>query len=148
MLVNMGGLQMNLSYGALAGLIAAGALVVLVLFALPVLVRLGRNLKNLEETTKQTQETMTKVNESVDELLKSSQQILEQTNELMADVNAKAKDLAPVVDAAADLGKSVSDINASARKMASKVAKAPRPSFLSTLLVSAFSRRLRRKGRD
>lgn len=139
---------MNMSYGALAGLIAAGALVVLVLFALPVLVRLAKNLRNLEETTKQTQETMTKVNDSVDELLKSSQQILEQTNELLADINTKAKNLDPVVDAAADLGQSVSDINASARKLTAKIAKTPRPSFLSTLLVSAFSRRLRRKGRD
>ncbi|MBA1394353.1 DUF948 domain-containing protein [Lactobacillus sp. XV13L] len=141
---------MEISYGALAGLIAAVALLILVLFTIPVLVRVAQATKEADKTIESANESIQQIAKDVDELLHQSSDLLDKTNVLMADVNVKMSTLEPVVQAAADLGESVSDVNASSRKMAKRVSSfhLKRGSVMSSALAAMFARRKRRKGED
>ncbi len=144
---------MDLTYGELAGLIAAGALAILVIFTIPVLIRAARVAKKAEETIKITNGSIEKISKEVDQLLDQSSDLLDKTNVLMADVNVKMETLDPVVQAAADLGVSVSDVNASSRKMAKRMNNfhlKGNSGILSSILSLLFARRKRRsrKGKD
>ncbi|RHW49283.1 DUF948 domain-containing protein [Lactobacillus bombicola] len=141
---------MIISYGALAGLIAAVALLILVLFTIPVLIRVAKAAKEVNKTIQLTNESIQQVTKDVDELLDQTGDLLDKTNVLMADVNVKMKTMDPVVQAAADLGVSVSDVNASSRRMAKKVSNfhLKRDGIMSSALTSVFARRRRRKGKD
>ena len=69
---------------------------------------------------------------------------------MLADVNVKMKTIDPVVQAAADLGESVSDVNTSTRKMAKRFNNFhwKRNGLMSSALASVFARHKRRKGED
>lgn len=79
-----------------AGLIAALAFVVIVVFAILLIVDVRKSLK-----------VITKHTES---LAIESNQLLDQMNLLASDVNAKSSTLDPAVKAIADLGSSVSNV--------------------------------------
>lgn len=142
---------MSISYGAIAGLIAAGAFVLLVLFAIPVLVKLNKSLKAVKATTEKANQTLDDLTAGMNEVVKNSNDLLVKSNDLLADLNQKAKDLNPVVTAAAEVSQTVSDLNKSSRKLVKRISHfswAPKTGFLSTMLLGAFSRRLRRKGKE
>lgn len=142
---------MIMSYGALAGIIAAVALLILVLFTIPVLIRATKATKQAEEMIKSANESIQQISKEADVLLQQTGDLLDKTNVLLADVNVKMKTLDPVVQAAADLGVSVSDVNASSRKMAKRVSNfrlKGNNGIMSSALSSMFARRRRRKGKD
>lgn len=141
---------MNLDYGTLAGLIAAFAFLLLVLFTIPVLIKAGKALKQVDATMTATTNSIQKLTEDTDDLLKQTSELVDQTNDLLADVNQKMQTIDPVVQAAAELGESVSEINTSSRKFASRLAqgKSNHAGFLPAALISIFARRLRRGDKE
>ena len=141
---------MKFSYGALAGLIAAIAFLILVLFTIPVLIRAANATKEADKTIQSANESIQQVAKDVDELLHQTGDLLDKTNVLLADVNVKMKTIDPVVQAAADLGESVSDVNTSTRKMAKRFNNFhwKRNGLVSSALASVFARHKRRKGED
>ncbi|MCI1290622.1 MAG: DUF948 domain-containing protein [Lactobacillus sp.] len=142
---------MSISYGAIAGLVAAGAFLLLVLFAIPVLIRLSKSLKAVQATTDKANKTLDDLTAGMNEIVKNSNDILSKTNDLLADVNHKSQTLDPVVETAVELSETVSDLNKSSRKLVKRVSEfswTPKTGLLSTLVLSAFSRRLRKKGKE
>ncbi|MDF7638473.1 DUF948 domain-containing protein [Lactobacillus sp. ESL0791] len=141
---------MVVSLSALAGLIAAGVFLILVLFTIPLLVRMTKAVKEANKALQSTDEAIKKLTDDVDGLLDQTSSLLDKTNSLMADVDNKMQTLDPVVKAAADLGESVSAVNASSRKMAKRVSNAHigRTGFVSSVLTSLLARRKRRRGED
>ncbi|MBH9986470.1 DUF948 domain-containing protein [Lactobacillus sp. M0390] len=141
----------NISYGEVAGLIAAAALLVLILFTIPVLIHAAKAAKQANQTIKAANESLEQISKDIDVLAHQTSDLLDKTNVLLADVNVKMETLDPVVKAAADLGESVSDVNASSRKMAKRVSNFHLNSgngFVSSALSSMFARRKRRKGKE
>ncbi|WEV43291.1 DUF948 domain-containing protein [Lactobacillus sp. ESL0684] len=141
---------MEISYGALAGLIAAVALLILVLFAIPVLVRMAKTTKQINETIATTNDSIQQLTKDVNVILDQTNDLLDKTNVLLADVNVKVKTLDPVFQAVADVGTSMSDVNASSRKLAKKFSNnhAKRSGVISSAVTSMFARRKRRQGRE
>jgi len=105
---------MVLTFGQLAGLIAAGAFLILVIALCFVLRGL---IKTLEETTK----SISSVTEDVNAISKELEQLVNKTNTLMDDVNKKSEKLDPLFDTMAELSESVSDLNAASRNVAERV---------------------------
>ena len=105
---------MVLTFGQLAGLIAAGAFLILVIALCFVFRGL---IKTLEETTK----SISSVTEDVNAISKELEQLVNKTNTLMDDVNKKSEKLDPLFDTMAELSESVSDLNAASRNVAEKV---------------------------
>lgn len=108
---------MVLTFGQLAGLIAALAFVVLVVFMCLVLHKLGKTINQLSDT-------LTDVAHEATTLSADADRILKKTDNLMADINAKSQKLEPLVDTAVALSKSVGDLNTASRKMVHHVASA------------------------
>ncbi|MFK5676678.1 MULTISPECIES: DUF948 domain-containing protein [unclassified Ligilactobacillus] len=108
---------MVLTFGQLAGLIAALAFVVLVVFMCLVLHKLGKTINQLSAT-------LTDVTHEATTLSADADRILKKTDDLMADINAKSQKLEPLVDTAVALSKSVDDLNTASRKMVHHVASA------------------------
>ena len=106
---------MVLTFGQLAGLIAALAFVVLVVFMCLVLHKLGKTINQLSDTLTAHEATT---------LSADADRILKKTDDLMADINAKSQKLEPLVDTAVALSKSVDDLNTASRKMVHHVASA------------------------
>ncbi|WP_439644582.1 DUF948 domain-containing protein [Amylolactobacillus amylophilus] len=112
---------MDISLGALAGLIAAVAFLILVLFLIPVLVRTAKTMKEVSRTVATTNKTVEQVTNNVDALSQQVEGLLVKSNTLLNDVNGKVQTLDPVFVAAADLGQSVSDINTSSKNIVHRV---------------------------
>lgn len=108
------GKSMVLTFGQLAGLIAAGAFLILVIALCFVLKGL---IKTLEETTK----SIGAVTEDINGISKELEQLVNKTNTLMDDVNQKSAKLDPLFETMAELSESVSDLNAASRNMAERV---------------------------
>ena len=142
---------MVISYGALAGLIAAIAFLVLVLFTIPVLRHTTKAIEEANKTMQTTNESIKKISEDVNGLMGQTSDLLDKTNLLLADVTGKMKTIEPVVKAAADLGESVSEINTSSKKMVKRFNNRSRFSgagIVSSVLAATLARRKRRKGED
>ena len=141
---------MFISYGAIAGLIAAVAFLIFVCFMIPVLVRTAKTLKEVNATMKTTNESIAELTTDVAGLMRQSSDLLDKTNDLLADVNDKMKTVEPVVQAAADLGESVSEINASSKKMAKRFGGLHfgRTGLIASALTTVMARRKRRKGEE
>lgn len=101
------------SMGAIAGLIAAGAFVVLVVFLCIFLTRMSAML---QETTRQ----ITQLGNDADALGRELEDVLQNTNRLMDDLNDKAEKITPAVEAIANVSQSVSDLNDASRAMVDK----------------------------
>ena len=120
------------------------------LFTIPMLVHTAKALKEVNETMQTTNKSIQQISTDVDGLMKQSSDLLDKTNDLLADVNGKMKTIDPVVKAAADLGESVQEINASSKKMAKRFnsARSVRTGVLSSVLTTVLARRKRRNGED
>lgn len=102
-----------MTFGQLAGLIAAIAFLILVIFACIV-------LNQLSKTMKETNKSITTLTQDVHNLSHEMEDVLSNTNSLLDDINKKTVELDPAVKAVADVGQSVSDVNASLRSLTEK----------------------------
>lgn len=103
-----------MTFGELAGLIAAIAFLILVVF-LCILVN------QLSKTMKETNRSISLLTHDMDNLSKEVEEVLGNTNSLLADINKKSSKLDPAVEAVAAVSQSVVDINDHLHTMADKV---------------------------
>ncbi|WP_439646476.1 DUF948 domain-containing protein [Secundilactobacillus collinoides] len=102
--------------GQVAGMIAAVAFLILVLF-------IGMFLSKMLTTLKEVNRSIQTLTDDVDVVSKQAEDIMANANTLLEDVNKKVATVDPVFQAAADLGTSVSDLNDATRNLTSKVSK-------------------------
>lgn len=100
--------------GQIAGLIAAIAFLLLVIF-------IGIFLLRLTQTFGEINKSVGVITSDVDVLSKQVEDIMGNANELLGDVNHKVATIDPVFQAAADLGESVSDLNMATRNLTDRV---------------------------
>ena len=103
-----------MTFGQLAGLIAAIAFLILVVFACVVLTQLSK-------TMKEANATITVLTRDMDNLSKEVEDVLGNTNSLLDDINKKSTQLDPAVKAVADVSQSVIDVNNSQHEMTENV---------------------------
>lgn len=118
--------------GQIAGLIAAIAFLVLVVFIGVFLTKMVRTLGEVNQSIK----TMTN---DMDVIARQTEDILANANTLLDDVNHKVATIDPVFKAAADLGTSVSDLNEATRELTGKVSSTAKKSVTSNLVARAGS---------
>lgn len=104
-----------MTVGQLAGLIAALALVVLVIFIAWFLVKVAGAIRDAITSVEQ-------LTKDVDTLSGELNEILKNSNSLLEDINKKAVHVDPAVQAIADLGQSVSDVNQASRSLVENLA--------------------------
>ncbi len=104
-----------MTVGQLAGLIAALALVVLVIFIAWFLVKVAGAIRDAITSVEQ-------LTKDVDTLSGELSEILKNSNSLLEDINKKAVQVDPAVQAIADLGQSVSDVNQASRSLVENLA--------------------------
>lgn len=104
-----------MTVGQLAGLIAALALVVLVIFIAWFLVKVAGAIRDAITSVEQ-------LTKDVDILSGELNEILKNSNSLLEDINKKAVQVDPAVQAIADLGQSVSDVNQASRSLVENLA--------------------------
>ncbi len=114
-------MKMDITYGELAGLIAAGAFLIFVLFLIPVLLKVAKTMKEVSGVVSTANSTIATVTDDVSALSEQVEGLLVKTNTLLNDVNGKVATIDPVFVAAADLGQSVSDVNNSTKNIVSRV---------------------------
>ena len=91
---------MAITFGQIAGLIAAIAFAVLVVF-------MCRVLAHLVQTVKEMNKTVDLLTQDVDKLANNVDRIMDKTNTLMEDVNSKSKKLDPLFQTAAELSEAL-----------------------------------------
>lgn len=96
-----------MTVGQIAGLIAAIAFLILVIWVGWFLNKVVKNLSDLSK--------------NVNDLTQELDNVLTNTNELLTDVNDKAEMITPAVQALADVGQSVSDVNEASRNFVEKI---------------------------
>ena len=104
-----------MTVGQLAGLIAALALVVLVIFIAWFLVKVAGAIRDAITSVEQ-------LTKDVDTLSGELNEILKNSNSLLEDINKKAVQVDPPVQAIADLGQSVSHVNQASRSLVENLA--------------------------
>lgn len=107
---------MTITFGQIAGLIAALAFLILVVFICTVLKHLVTTVKEMNNSIQILTKDANSIAGNVDELLVK-------TNVLMEDVNHKVSELDPLFKTVAELSESVSDLNVASRSMADKVVR-------------------------
>ena len=112
-----------MTIGELAGIIAALAFVVLVVFICLNLSKLSQILKDVNETVAKLNTTIDVVTKDVDNLSIEVEGLLNKANTLVDDVNGKLSKTDPLFVAIGDLGTSVSDLNDSTKNMTSNLLK-------------------------
>lgn len=136
---------MSITFGELAGLIAAIAFLLLVLFLIPVLIKVAKTMNEVSATVATTNETVQKVTDDVNGLSTQVESLLVKSNTLLNDINGKVETLEPVFVAAADLGQSVSDINNSSKNIVHRVSgvskNAGKFGVASTILNKVISKK-------
>ena len=129
-----------MTFGELAGLIAAIAFLILVVF-------LCILINHLSKTMQETNRSISLLTK--DSLSKEVEEVLGNTNVLLEDINKKSSQLDPAVKAVADVSQSVVDINDQLHEMAEKVATQREKNRLGlglaktagkTVVLSAFNR--------
>ncbi|XIF20389.1 MAG: Hypothetical protein AJITA_01142 [Acetilactobacillus jinshanensis] len=90
--------------GQIAGLLAAFALLVLVIFVGIFLVRVMTLVTRVNHS-------LGDVTKDINAISKQSEKVLADTHKLLNEINGDVKTLRPVFKASADLGKSVSNVN-------------------------------------
>ncbi|KRM00562.1 DUF948 domain-containing protein [Liquorilactobacillus satsumensis] len=104
----------TLTFGQLAGLIAALAFLLLVVFLCAVLAKVVKTMNEVNESVKV-------LKTDADGIAKEVEAILAKSNTLLDDVNHKSKTIDPLFQTVADLSESVSDLNSASRGLAEKV---------------------------
>ncbi|GKT03465.1 DUF948 domain-containing protein [Furfurilactobacillus entadae] len=103
-----------MTLGGIAGIIAAVAFLLLVGIIWIFLLRLTKTFGEINKS-------MVVITSDVDVLSKQMEDIMGNANELLDDVNHKVATIDPVFQAAADLGESVSDLNAATHRLTNRV---------------------------
>ena len=103
--------------GAIAGLIAAIAFAVLVIYLCLNLAKLMKIMDELKTTVQRANKTIDIVTKDVDNLSIEVEGLLNKANGLVDDVNGKVAKTDPLFTAIGDLGITVSDLNDSTRQM-------------------------------
>ena len=107
---------MAITFEQIAGLIAAIAFDVWVVF-------MCRVLAHLVQTVKEMNKTVDLLTQDVDKLANNVDRIMDKTNTLMEDVNSKSKKLDPLFQTAVELSESIADLNQATRKTAEKISE-------------------------
>ncbi|WP_076461248.1 DUF948 domain-containing protein [Limosilactobacillus caccae] len=102
-----------MTFGQLAGLIAAIAFLILVIFACIL-------LNQLSKTMKETNKSISTLTRDVHYLSQEMEDVLSNTNTLLDDINHKSEQLDPAIKAVAEVSQSVSDVNDALRKITEK----------------------------
>lgn len=103
-----------MTIGQVAGLIAAIAFLILVVWVGWFLTKTSKNLHD-------TVDSLSKLADDADRLSREVDDILHNTNELLDDLNEKSAAIDPAVKAIGDLGQSVSDVNDASRNFVDKI---------------------------
>ena len=106
-----------MSIGEIAGIIAALAFAVLVIFICVNLSKLAKVMTDLKETVKRVNTTLDVVTKDVDNLSVEVEGLLNKANSLVDDVNGKLGKTDPLFTAIGDLGVTVSDLNDSTKNL-------------------------------
>lgn len=110
-----------MTIGGIAGLIAALAFAVLVVFICINLSKLSKVLTDVQETVKRLNTTIDIVTKDVDNLSIEVEGLLNKGNTLVDDVNQKIGKTDPLFTAIGDVGLTVSDLTDSANDFASNL---------------------------
>ncbi|EJF01429.1 DUF948 domain-containing protein [Liquorilactobacillus mali] len=125
---------MELTLGQLAGLIAAVAFLLLVVFLCIVLAKVGKIMNEVNESVKS-------MRTDINGLSREAEAILAKSNTLLTDIEDKSKTIDPLFQAVADLSESVSDLNNASRGLATKVSSSTK-SVGKTSVVLGVARKL------
>lgn len=129
---------MTFTGGQIAGLIAAIAFLLLVLFIGTFLLRMTK--------------TLGVITKDVDQISREAEEIMASANELLLDVNGKVKTIDPAFTAIADLGTSVSDLNTATRNLTARVGNGAKNatgvSMAAKVSKAAMDRYKNRKAKD
>ncbi|KRN28569.1 DUF948 domain-containing protein [Liquorilactobacillus mali] len=125
---------MELTLGQLAGLIAAVAFLLLVVFLCIVLAKVGKIMNEVNESVKS-------MRTDINGLSREAESILAKSNTLLTDIEDKSKTIDPLFQAVADLSESVSDLNNASRGLATKVSSSTK-SVGKTSVVLGVARKL------
>ncbi|MBW1605773.1 DUF948 domain-containing protein [Lactobacillus sp. Sy-1] len=97
-----------------AGIIAALAFLLLVIF-------IGVFLLKLVSTLNEVNQSLKSITNDIDVLSSQTEKVLASSNSMLKDLNDKVNTIDPVFQAAADLGVSVSELNDSTKNLTSRV---------------------------
>ncbi|CZQ87625.1 Hypothetical protein Tpal_922 [Trichococcus palustris] len=107
-----------MGYGEIAGLIAAIAFAVLVVFIILTLRKVTDILGEVEKIAQEANKSLAVITKDVDHLAIEVEGLLNKTNTLVDDLNGKISKTDPLFTAIGDLGVTVSDVNESTRHLA------------------------------
>ncbi|EHO48586.1 DUF948 domain-containing protein [Lentilactobacillus kisonensis] len=103
-----------MTVGQIAGLIAAIAFLLLVIF-------IGLFLMKVSKTISEVNSSVRSMTSNIDVITKQTDKIMATSNSLVKDVDEKLNIVTPVFQAAADLGESVSSLNKATQNLTGKV---------------------------
>lgn len=106
-----------MTWGEIAGLIAAIAFAVLVVYIVLLLRQLTKTISEVTKTVDEANETIAILRKDVDGLSVEAQGLLNKSNVLLDDVNGKVAKIDPLFTAIGDIGITVSDVNDSTRNL-------------------------------
>lgn len=107
----------KMTWGEVAGIIAAVAFAVLVVFIVLLLRQVSKTVKEVVKTVDQVNQTIAILRRDVDGLSVEAQGLLNKSNQLLEDINGKVEMIDPLFEAIGDVGVSVSDVNDSTRNL-------------------------------
>ncbi|MHA8137973.1 DUF948 domain-containing protein [Lactobacillaceae bacterium Scapto_B20] len=110
-----------------AGIIAALAFLLLVIF-------IGVFLMKLVTTLNEVNQSLKSLTDDVDVISSQTEKVLASSNSMLKDLNDKVNTIDPVFQAAADLGESVSELNDSTKNLTGRVKNGGKVSFGTTIL--------------
>ncbi|MEJ6400427.1 DUF948 domain-containing protein [Nicoliella lavandulae] len=110
-----------------AGIIAALAFLLLVIF-------IGVFLLKLVTTLNEVNQSLKSLTDDVDVISSQTEKVLASSNTMLKDLNDKVNTIDPVFQAAADLGVSVSELNDSTKNLTSRVKNGGKLSLGTTIL--------------
>ena len=140
---------MHMSWGEIAGLIAAIAFAALAVFLILAIRKATVILDEVSKIAEEANKSIAVITKDVDHLSIEVEGLLNKTNTLVDDLNGKISKTDPLFTAIGDLGVTVSDVNQSTRNMATsltgKTNKLKKESSVSKLGRTATTLNRRRK---
>ena len=114
-------MNVNLTGGEIAGLIAAIAFAILAISLAIMIFRTGKVIGELNTTIEEVNKTINVVTKNTDHLLIEVEGLLNKSNTTLDDVNGKLGMTDPLFLAVGNLGSSVSDLNNATRNLTSQL---------------------------
>lgn len=139
---------MHMSWGEIAGLIAAIAFAALVIFLILAIRKATVILGEVSKIAEEANKSIAVITKDVDHLSIEVEGLLNKTNTLVDDLNGKISKTDPLFTAIGDLGVTVSSVNQSTRNLASSItgkATKKKDSTVSKLGRTATTLNRRRK---